>query len=411
MRTLAFVFCVAVGATFATAATQGGFVAEDPANEQWNVSAKSNDAIWLGGHEKTALLALKKSVLSSGHLEIETDAPRATFRTSDGRAVTVPVTAGKVTRLSFEVADERPLLKVNDQELPAARGPWIALSLDKSEKRLLELSPATYATVRYLAPGSSAAEAAAASTRPVDAPPVKISKRTSAAQLTAAAQAIPNAMQRKCKPCNGTGVITVQVQTGTRQEGGLDRPTFGSREKQCESCDGKKVQRATDQALARLADMLVTSIATLNPEDAKGQAALTEAFAVLTGKVIADEPTWVMLNTRGRGTVAQRLIESGTPIIVQARFFRSIPGAVDTERQFVGVVSGTDQTIVLRKPITAEETPVDSLILMGGLVAGVSQSREGERVVLMEHGFLVAPNIPRDWTWWWGNTLRRVVPR
>ena len=54
--------------------------------------------------------------------------------------------------------------------------------------------------------------------------------------------------------------------------------------------------------------------------------------------------------------------------------------------------------------MTAEEAQQGRFVLMGGLISEVIQTDNGQRVVVLEDGFVVSPTVPKDWYWWWGTT-------
>src|SRR5688500_12283956 len=86
--------CLALPVTAARAgaADAPSLLADDPVNAAWNVSGKTRDAVWLGGQpNRQAVVALRKSAVTPGAIEIETDAKAAILRAPDGRAVIVPL--------------------------------------------------------------------------------------------------------------------------------------------------------------------------------------------------------------------------------------------------------------------------------------------------------------------------------
>jgi hypothetical protein len=397
-------FVVVLALTIAPAAAQApSMLADDPVNAAWSVSTKTRDAVWLGGQpNRQAVVALSKSAVTPGAIEIETDAKMAIFRAPEGRALTVPLRAKETTAIDFQVTGDRPSIAVNGVEDPALRGPWIAVALHASDKLILEIPAPSYVTIRFLGVRPPPPTSAPA-TMPADEM-VRGPRRGTAVEVTFAARAIPSAVYRRCANCSGTGEVKILIPDGVRDEGFVKREVFREEKAKCGKCNGKKIDRVRDEAVVRLAGLLVRSIASLNLEEKNAQRALSEAYLVLSDVVIRDRQTWVTLSNAGRGLIAQRQLEPGTPIVVQARFVQSIPGVTQADRSYVGIVGGTDQKVRLRCAVTAEEAQPGKFVLMGGLVSEVIQTESGERVVVLEDGFVVSPTVPKDWYWWWGTT-------
>jgi len=124
-----------------------------------------------------------------------------------------------------------------------------------------------------------------------------VAGKGSAAQVFAAARAIPNAISRKCSKCNGKGEITVRVQSGVDDpDAFIQRPVFHDETKKCDKCNGKKTERSSDEDIKRLVSNLVQSIATLNLNDKRAQASLSEGYTVLTKTIIGDKRTWLLID-------------------------------------------------------------------------------------------------------------------
>lgn len=377
------------------------FLANDPANAQWSASAATSDAVWLGGQPRqSAVLVIRKIAVIPGSVTIESDAKVCALHTPDGRPMAMPLSAEHVTTFVFGTSGDRPTLKLGDQEVPALRGAWIAIAGDPSDKMVLEIPGATYATVRF-APPAQPAPATAPATRPGSAVPPLV-RRGNAAQVSSAARAISNGLTRKCPDCDGKGTVTKKTQAGYENgDSFISRPVFTEEIVTCEKCNGTKIVRMPDEAVDRLSGQLVKSIAVLNLDDRSAQRALSDAYRVLTEIVIGDKQAWIMLNGRGRGVVAQKRIDLNTPIMVQAKFVQSAPSERDVDRTYDAVIAGTDQIVRVVSPVTAEEVRPGLFVLIGGVFEQVVQGEKGERVVVLRHGFVVAPNIPKDWTWWW----------
>jgi len=61
----------------------------------------------------------------------------------------------------------------------------------------------------------------------------------------------------------------------------IQRPVFHDETKKCDKCNGKKTERSSDEDIKRLVSNLVQSIATLNLNDKRAQASLSEGYTVL----------------------------------------------------------------------------------------------------------------------------------
>jgi len=641
-----------------TLAAECKFFTGEKTDADWSYSAKSNDAVWLAAQHKTPTLFLKKSTLLPGTLVLETDARQLNIACGDADVITIPILRRGNTALTFEQSDDRPALKINDQEMPALRGPWIRIAQDKSDKMVFELVGATFATIHFPTPsidiplatsqpaaliipvpvasrdanpqllaqlgpardmlhrvepaifridtfdasgqafahgtgfmvspdgwaatnfhvvqGASSAKAvfatdanatpiplelysvhpefdlallklgttsvrytplsiarsepaagddcwaigfpkglgytvnkgsvngvrdfsklpaeyhavfesyssssrwvqtdctinhgnsggplinsngevigintwywpegnnmyfALSSTNvrqlladvpatPItfavaakkyqspaeqneitgDLPKLNVASNISAVRLTATATAVPNAIGHRCNECSGTGRISTKVQTGTQSGNGMTAPVFSTRTDRCSKCGGTGIERSSDEIIERLADNLVRQIASLDRKDKDYQRALNAAYKCLTEAVIGDSRTWIKLNSDARGVVAQQKLLPRTAIVVRGDFVNSVADPDGNGQMFYATVSGTNQLVLLRYPVTAEDPKPGASVLMGGLIAGTAETRDKHRIVIVQNGFLVAPVISPDWYWWWTGESRRSIP-
>jgi hypothetical protein len=179
----------------------------------------------------------------------------------------------------------------------------------------------------------------------------------------------------------------------------MDRPVYRKVTKNCDRCRGSGSERASDEVILRNSEKLLRTIAGLKLDDPKSQEALAGAYDTITQFMIGNEKTWLLQTSRSRSIFAQKTIAESTALIARASVVSELPSSEGRPRLFVVRVSGTDQVVLLSSPVTAESVR-SGKVLVGGLFAGFTDTREARRAIVLQNGFLIAPPVQPTWYWW-----------
>jgi hypothetical protein len=383
------------------------FLATSAANLRWSASAKGAKVTFLGKDEKeNAKLVVKKAAVMGTEFSIQSDASAILIISADTTVsfLVAPAsgTDGAVSRLKLVGGDD-PLVLFNGAEQARNLGKWIEIVKSSEVNLAIELVGATFATVTFTPKAVETAPPRSPEPLP-DSTPQPSSKEmlrtVTPQQLEAASTAFSTAVSHKCPRCNGTGQVTVSQQTGTRREGNLVRKVYQDTKQKCDKCDGVGEIRANAESLNRFAATFVKTLASTNTDDAKAQDAISDAYKMITERMIGDYKTWVVLTEHGRSILSQKSPVPGTPVIAKALVKQSLP-VKGGQRQFLVEIGGTDKLVLISEPVSADEVR-SGPALIGGLVEPVGAgSRDQHPVAVLKHGFLVAPPIQSGWYWWY----------
>lgn len=411
-----------LGSLFVCSAEPAGaheVLALHASNLRWHAPAKSTTATFLGKDQKeTAVLVVKKVAVLGTELSIQSDATAIALVSGDSVRVSFtvdPTPDGATSKLKL-VGGDQPSVAFNGREEARNRGKWIEIVESKEKNLTIELANASFATVTFepkaldqgmdIAPPAAADGSPGTSTHAPGGTVITGSAGTellhsvTPAQLRAASDAFANGVSRVCSHCSGTGSVTVQVQSGTRQEGRLSRPLYTNETKQCDRCRGTGHVRSSDEVLNRLAGNFLKSLSSLKQDDPKSQDAISDAYKMITASMIGDFKTWTLLTENGRSILSQRAPVAGTPVIAKALVKRSFPKQ-NGRRQFMVEIGGTDKLVLVSDPVSADEV-LSGPALIGGLVEPVEKFTSDQRpVAVVSQGFLVAPPVEKGWWWWW----------
>jgi hypothetical protein len=385
-------------------------------NARWHAPAKSVTVTFLGKDQKeNAVLVLKKAVVLDSEIVILSDASTITLVSGD--AIRIPFSVkvdanGTTSRLKLGGGDSATLL-FNDKEDPRLRAKWIQSLASPYKNLSIELKDATFATVKFdaaaIEKGAGVADAAAPEPAQPAASPAKAPEGAAHAgsgpellhnvtpsQLTHASYAFSEGVSHRCPHCSGTGKVNVEVQVGTQRDGNVLRPIMRNQTQNCNVCNGTGKVRATDEALKRLAATFVKSMADVKRDDKDTQEAISASYKMITDVMIGDQRTWLLLTESGKSILSQRAPTPGTPVIVKVNVKRM--SHVDGKREYVAAVSGIDQEVRITNPVSADDIE-SGTALVGGLVAPPAA---GDNNVVLNEGFVVAPDVDRAWWWWYG---------
>ncbi len=396
----------AMGLLLAPSLPAHEMVESSPANARWDIPTTSSVATFLGKDEiEVAVLLLKKAETMGAEIVIQSDAPTISFSSGDSVKVSFsvkPEKEGAISHVKF-VGGDQPTISIEGKEDIRQRGKWIQVVKAAAKELKVELSGATFATVTLPGKSGPAKPTPVAASQPVEDPKggALPAKKVTPAKLHATAIAFSNGVSHKCERCDGSGKVTKSVKTGSVKQGAIIRPTYSNVTQSCDTCDGKGSVRARDDLLNRLAGNFLLSLAGLDESDPKAQAAVSDAYKVITDRMIGDYKTWELLTENGRSILSQRNPTAGTPVIAKCIVKRSLP-LKNGKRQYLVKIGGTDKLVVISDPVSADEVK-SGPALIGGMVEPPDTKKEGEKeaVAVLEQGFLVAPPVQRSWYWWY----------
>jgi hypothetical protein len=389
-------------------------VALTPGNLRWHAPNKSVTATFLGKDQKeTAVLDLKKAAVLNTEISIQSDATTINLVSGDSvrLSFTVLTTAdGATTRLKLGGGDQ-PVLLINDKDEPRLRGKWIEVASAKDRNLTIELENTTFATVTFDQksveasdtpnPGSTGGERPNPSGTGHGGASAELSgagemlQTITPAQLKVAADAFASGVSHRCLKCSGRGKVTVSVQYGTRQDGRIITPLYRDETQQCDRCKGSGKLRASDEILNRLAGNFLKSLSAVKRDDPKTQDAISDSYKMITDVMIGDYKTWLLLTENGRSILSQQSPTVGTPVIAKCLVKKLLPREHDT-RDFLVEIGGTNKVVRISEPVSADEVK-SGPALAGGVLAG----HEATGMIVLNHGFLVAPPIEKGWWWWY----------
>jgi hypothetical protein len=382
------------------------FLATSAANLRWNSSAKGTKITFLGKDEKeNALLVVKKTSVIGTEFSIQSDASAILIVSGDTKVSFLVAPGGgadgAISRVKL-VAGDDPNILFNGVAQARNLGKWIEIIKSSEPNMSIQLVDATFATVIFT---PKAGETAAPALIPIVADPTptaskELLKNVTPQQLKAASISFSNAVSHKCPRCNGSGQVTVSKQTGTRRDGNLVRKVYQDFQEQCDKCDGVGEVRANSEALNRFAATFVKTLAATKTDDPKAQDAISDAYKMITERMIGDYKTWVILTENGRSILSQKSPIAGTPVIAKALVKQSLP-VKGAKRQYLVEIGGTDKLVLISEPISADEVR-SGPALIGGLVEPVGKENADQHpVAVLKYGFLVAPPIEAGWYWWY----------
>ncbi len=379
-------------------------IPNDPLNKRWHVAEKTMLATFLGGDKpEAAVLVLNKAAVQGSTLTIETDGKYVILQATGTPHVGFPVTPQKDGGYKLQlVGGDQPALFFEGKEQVDQEGKWIQILQSDDKVIHLEISEATFARVKFDMPDTGKAPAAPAVAQVVDSPhpaDKELIHNIPASQLSGAAHAFTEGIEKKCTLCGGTGKVTNRVQTGSRTEGIYSVPVFENREEQCSRCKGTGIDRASDEALIRMSGNVVKDLAQLKEDDDHRQDALTKTYTMITDKMIGDEKTWVLLTANGKSILAQKKPALGTAVVSFVEVKKSIKLGED-KRRFLVRVLGTDREVYVDDPALADEMK-NGRALMGGVIADAIGDNPKEKFTTLQGGFLIAPKVDHAWSWWY----------
>ena len=357
-----------------------------------------------GDKPATAVLVLNKAKVLGQTITVQSDAAYIMLYCSGSPHVAFkipPNPDGTSTKLTINGGDE-PTLFFNDKEQVQQQGKWIQIVSATDSTLSIELGTASFAKVKFENPAETAPPppptptVAAEKTKPLAS--AELLHSVTPDQLRGFCNGFDQGIRKKCSLCNGTGQVSVRVQTGTQQEGVYSRPVYTDENQPCTRCRGTGFDRSKDQVLILMAGKIVKGLAGLNTEDPKSPQAMTDAYDEITRDMIGDQKTWTLLTANGRSILAQKSPKLDTTVVSLVEVKQSIPH--NDHRRYLVRVLGTDKEIYVDNPVLADELK-SGHALMGGMVDEPAETGNGEKMTVLKAGFLIAPPINHDWWWWY----------
>jgi S1-C subfamily serine protease len=259
-----------------------------------------------------------------------------------------------------------------------------AVHVAKLERALPE-EPVTFAKAKLKYKEQSHAARAI----PLTLPSLQIVERSSAEQVRNAASLLANGVVKDCNRCNGAGTVRERVQVGERRDGAFVTPIMQDVYRPCVKCKGDKTERLGRDAVEKMVTRFVNALASAKTTDRDLHDKLREVYDLLLKKVAADSILVAELSAWTRSILAQREIAKETAIIAPATYGFAIPTGKDGGRMHVVVMAGTNQIIVATNPILTDDAYSPGPVLVGGLIAGTTPTRDGRRAVVVQNGLLI----------------------
>jgi hypothetical protein len=314
----------------------------------------------------------------------------------------VPPNADGTTSKIVLTGGDQSTVMLNDKEQVQQQGKWIQIAAATDTTLTVELDMANFAKIKFEPPavpaaGTAVAPAPAPLIEKVATPAPELLHPVSPDELRAAFTGFDNGIRKKCPVCNGTGQVSVRVQTGTEQQGIYNVPTFAEQKQKCAHCQGTGIDRAKDDVLILMAGKVVKDLAALNKDDPKAPKVMTDAYDEITKDMIGDQKSWKLLTANGRSILAQPSPKLDTTLVSLVQVKKSIPTA--DQRRYLVRVLGTNKDVYVDNPVLADELK-SGRALMGGMIADPVEDAKGEKTTVLRGGFLIAPPIERGWTWW-----------
>jgi hypothetical protein len=204
--------------------------------------------------------------------------------------------------------------------------------------------------------------------------------KTTATKLT-------EVMTKPCRECRGDGKIRV------RSNAPIAKPEY----KKCPTCDGNG-RMPNDQAKIDAAGIAVaTSITRLAPDATGADIALQEAFNAITDIIVKNSTNYLAQQKNGTFALASTKPPVNQVVMCKAEMSGAVEHLLGTGKKiYLLKVPNKTITIGIVSPKHAEPPPPGGRAFVGGAIAGAIKVN-GERIVLLERGFIMSPHLEDKW--------------
>lgn len=226
------------------------------------------------------------------------------------------------------------------------------------------------------------------SSLPTKMPHLELAQNARPNDLTNAASAVANNIIKPCVACGGKGTVLVKRITGSHLDGGFRYNDSVTSEEMCQRCHGNKIEHASDDAMARITARFLTVLAASKADDTNFTLPLQKCYEAVQQVYATDAQIKQTLTNQSKSIFAQAKLPTKAPVVCSAQFGISLPTAEKGERAVLARVNGTDQIVAVLNPIIAEDVSSGN-VMIGGLTAGATATRDGRKIVVIQNGFIV----------------------
>ena len=229
-------------------------------------------------------------------------------------------------------------------------------------------------------------------TLPKKLPTSKIKQDGKMMAVKTTAKKLTESTTRPCRECRGDGKVKTRAIRGS----GAQRPG----KEQCQPCRGEGRVPNEPEKVQLAAIAVATAITRMAPDATGADVALQEAYDAITEIVLKNQKFYRALQKQGTFALSQSKPPVDKIVMFKAAFAQEVDHPTKKgEKVYVMRVPGKKLAVAVVSPKHAEVPPEGGRTLVAGAIAGAVDV-DGERVVLLEHGFVTSPTPDNGW---WAN--------
>jgi hypothetical protein len=222
---------------------------------------------------------------------------------------------------------------------------------------------------------------------PTDLPQLLIDANVKPQQMVQAAIAFRSNGLKVCPVCGGKGEVSSRVKTGEQRGGMYVQSTYRDSTSTCPTCHGTGRVQASPEALDRLMDKLLSSIAGVNSNEKDYAERLQAVGTILAETVAVDRDAQLLLTKEAVTAFPLSSTKSGRAFIVRGRVEFTEPFE-KTHGQLYAVQTNEGlKTVLLTDPRIADVAEGDEVVA-GGLLAGRAGS-DTHQMPVLQQGFIL----------------------
>jgi hypothetical protein len=228
---------------------------------------------------------------------------------------------------------------------------------------------------------------------PENLPSSTVKEDGQASAVRATAQHLKVAVTKICPQCGGTGKVQV-----SGRGPGLQRPV----DHQCDKCGGSGRVPNESGGVDAAALAVVTSIVRMSPDAPNASNALNQAYDSITENILKSQRNFGIVQEQSAATLAQVKPQVDKVVILKAIFAGEIPDPKNQGKSiYILRVAHKKQVIAVHAPKQADPPLEGERALVAGVISGTVEADAGgpakEPIVIIDHGFLISPNINDGW--------------
>ncbi len=191
-----------------------------------------------------------------------------------------------------------------------------------------------------------------------------------------------------CPVCQGIGKVSVQVHTGDRRGNGLIVPQYTTSTVSCSYCRGSGRARAKPDALEKLTDKLVDSLAHVQVDGSDYAERIATVTKIIGETVAADPQAQQEYTENARLSFRSPSTKPGMPVVFIGSLLKCIPRPNGQPTVYAIGTMGADGLVLVTQPSIVSAAENDDVVA-GGLFAGMVRF-QGDEIPVVQSGFVAS---------------------